>query len=140
MPLRKLQDSLSNLERTIVNLERAFTVPKERELAIEGTIQRFETTVELFWKTLKRALEFEGLSPKTPWESVKQAFEIGWLNDEQVWLDILASRNTTSHQYLDEELADSNYEDIKRVTPVIRSVFDAMKRRYTPDGDTSGVG
>ncbi|MCA1370308.1 nucleotidyltransferase substrate binding protein [Bradyrhizobium sp. BRP14] len=40
----------------------------------EGTIHRFEITIELMWKTLKRALEYEGVGPKTPRESLKEAF------------------------------------------------------------------
>ena len=127
---RKFLDSLANLGKALENLERAVQIPKDRELVAEGTIQRFEITIELFWKTLQRAIRYEGMKVETPRESLKEAFRIGWLHDEQVWLDMLDSRNTTSHQYLDEELADDNYEDIKKVTPVIRSAFDLLRARY----------
>lgn len=130
MTERKLQDSLANLERATKKLESALLIPKERELVVEGTIQRFEMVVELVWKTLKRALEYEGLHPKTPRESLKAAFQIGWLHDEDVWLDILDQRNTTSHVYLSEEPAENNYEDIRKVTPVIRQVVDFLNGRY----------
>ena len=86
--------------------------------------------VELTWKTLKRALEYEGLHPNTPRESLKEAFKVGWLHDEDVWLDILDQRNTTSHVYLSEELAENNYDDIKKVAPVIREVVDFLRSRY----------
>jgi nucleotidyltransferase substrate binding protein (TIGR01987 family) len=122
---------LANLEKAIAKLEAAVAMPKDRELVVEGTIQRFETAIELFWKTLKRALEFEGLHPKTPRDSVREAFKIGWLHDEQAWLDMLDSRNTTSHQYLDEELIESNYDDVKHVTPVLRSVINDLHNRYS---------
>ena len=134
MSQRKLQDSLANLEKAISNLEKAVAIPKDRELVVEGTIQRFETAIELFWKTLKRSLEFEGLNPKTPRDSEKEAFKIGWLHDEQVWLDMLDSRNTTSHQYLDEELIENNYEDVKKVTPTLRSVLADLHKRYAASG------
>ncbi len=78
MSARKLSDSLLNLGRAVASLERALTIPTDGELVFEGTIHRFEITIELLWKTLKRALEFEGLSPKTPRDSVKEAFRIGW--------------------------------------------------------------
>ena len=51
MSARKLLDSLDNLERTVRNLEEALTITPDRELVYEGTIQRFETTIELFWKS-----------------------------------------------------------------------------------------
>ena len=130
MSARKLEDSLGNLERAVANLERALTIPTDGELVFEGTIHRFEITIELLWKTLKRALEFEGLSPKTPRDSVKEAFRVGWLHDEAVWLDMLDHRNTTSHTYLSDELVAANYRDIAKVTPMIRTTFDFLVQRY----------
>ncbi|TXN66878.1 HI0074 family nucleotidyltransferase substrate-binding subunit [Methylobacterium sp. WL6] len=130
MSARKLDDSLGNLGRAVANLERALTIPTDGELVFEGTIHRFEITIELVWKTLKRALEFEGLSPKTPRDSVKEAFRIGWLHDEAVWLDMLDYRNTTSHAYLSDELVAANYRDIAKVTPLIRTTFDFLAQRY----------
>lgn len=127
---RKLQDSLGNLEKALAKLESALQIPRDRELVVEGTIQRFEYVIELMWKTLKRALEFEGVRPKTPRESVKEAFKIGWLDDEDEWLDMLDSRNTTSHNYLDEELAEDNYDDIVHVAPVLRKTVDFLRDRY----------
>ena len=127
---RKLQDSLGNLSNAVVNLERALTIPRQQELALEETIHRFEIVIELMWKTLKRALEFEGLSPKTPRDSVREAFRIGWLHDETAWLDMLDHRNTTSHMYLAQELADRNYNDIVTVTPIVRTTLDFLIDRY----------
>ncbi len=128
---RKLTDSICNLERAIIKLEDALQIPKDRELVVEGTIQRFEYVIELMWKTLKRALDYEGIHPKTPRESLREAFQIGWLDDEDVWLDMLDKRNTTSHLYLDDELVEANYEDIKKVAPVLRGTFDFLKKRYS---------
>src|ERR1019366_982049 len=105
---RKLLDSLSNLQNALENLERAVKIPKDRELVAEGMIHRFEMTIELFWKTLRRAVRYEGSKADSSRESLKEAFRMGWLHDEQVWLDMLDSRNTTSHEYLAEQLADDN--------------------------------
>jgi nucleotidyltransferase substrate binding protein (TIGR01987 family) len=130
MSERKLRDSLSNLERALQNLERAVSIPKDRELVAEGTIHRFEITIELFWKTLRRAIRYEGTNVDTSRESLREAFGIGWLQDEQVWLDMLDSRNTTSHEYLDGELTDNNYDDIVKVTPIIRQAVNFLLQRY----------
>jgi nucleotidyltransferase substrate binding protein (TIGR01987 family) len=127
---RKVRDSLDNLERSIQNLERALLVPSTQELAIEGTIQRFETTIELFWKTLQRALRYEGLDPKTPRESVKEAFQLGWLEDEEAWLDMLDARNRTSHQYLSDRLVERNYRSVVKATPTLRAAYDQLRKRY----------
>jgi nucleotidyltransferase substrate binding protein (TIGR01987 family) len=130
MSNRKLLDSLSNLQNALENLERAVTIPKDRELVAEGTIHRFEITIELFWKTLQRAVRYEGSRADSSRASLREAFRMGWLHDEQVWLDMLDSRNTTSHEYLAEGLADNNYEDVKNVVPVLRQAFDFLRARY----------
>jgi nucleotidyltransferase substrate binding protein (TIGR01987 family) len=130
MSMRKVTDSLSNLENALENLERAVAIPNDRELVVEGTIQRFEITIELFWKVLQRVIRYEGGKADTSRASLKEAFRLGWLHDEQIWLDMLDSRNTTSHQYLAEALAEDNYEDVKKVTPVIRAAFDVLRKRY----------
>lgn len=130
MSARKLTDSLKNLGNAVANLERAISIPRDRELVFEGTIHRFEVTIELMWKTLKRALEYEGLQPKTPRETLKEAFRIGWLDNETIWLDMLEHRNTTSHQYLAEELLEDNYNDVVKVTPILRATYDFLGARY----------
>ena len=131
MSIRKLKDSLTNLEKATIKLEDAIKIPKDRELVVEGTIQRFEVVIELMWKTLKRALRYEGIHPKTPRDSLKESFRIGWLHNEDIWLNMLDQRNTSSHVYLHEELAENNYDDIKKVTPVLRAVLNLLKKRYS---------
>lgn len=127
---RKFQDSLSNLESALAKLESALQIEPDRELVMEGTIQRFEIVFELMWKTLKRALKFEGLDPKSPRDTLKESFSIGWLHDEDVWLDMLDRRNTTSHQYLDDELVENNYQDIHVKFPHIQTLVLLLRQRY----------
>lgn len=42
----------------------------------EDTIHRFEITIELFWKTLKRAIRYEGTRVETSRESLKEASDL----------------------------------------------------------------
>jgi nucleotidyltransferase substrate binding protein (TIGR01987 family) len=92
-----------NFDRAVVLLREPF----ERDVATlsnlekEGTIQRFEFTVELAWKTLKDYLEYEGqiIDPMTPRNVVKEAFAAGMLSDGQVWIDMFDHRNLLSHTY-----------------------------------------
>lgn len=129
---RKLLDSLDNFRKAVDKLNAALQIPKDRELVVEGTIQRFEFVVEILWKTLQRALKYEGvrINPDTPRETMKQAFAVGWLHNEVVWQDLLDRRNTTSHEYLDEGFIEENYEDIRNVTPEIVIVLELLELRY----------
>lgn len=129
---RKLLDSLGNLRKAVDKLNAALAIPNDRELVVEGTVQRFEVVVEILWKTLRRALKYEGvrINPDTPRETMKEGFAIGWLHNELIWQDLLDKRNTTSHEYLDEEFIKNNYEDIKTVTPEIVTVLELLENRY----------
>ncbi len=101
---RQLKDALIKLRE---GAEKA-----EDELDKDGVIQRFEFTFELLWKALKIFLEDSGIETKTPKESLKQAFRIGWLREDTVFLDMLKDRNMTSHIY-DKETSEEIFERIK---------------------------
>ncbi len=90
---RKLKDSLGNLRKAVDKLGAALKIPNDRELVVEGTIQRFEVVVELTCKTLMRALKYEGVHPKFPRDTMKEAFAAGWLQNETLWHDLLDKRN-----------------------------------------------
>lgn len=73
----------------------------------DSVIQRFEFTIELFWKTLRALLQ---LPPDAGSRTVLQeAYLNGWIDDEATWVALVRERNRTSHDY-DElqamELAD----------------------------------
>ena len=81
------------------------------ELERAGSIQFFEMTFELALKVLKDYLESEGYMVKSPRETVKQAFQIGLIDNGHIWIDALSNRNLTTHTY-DEELATKMTSEI----------------------------
>lgn len=130
MSQRKLRDSILNLQRALAKLEEAIQTPLTTALIAEGTVQRFEFVIELFWKTLKRALEYEGRPTKTPREALKEAFAVGWITNDTIWLDMLDCRNETSHLYLDPSLVDAIYARIKGYGPELRRMLQFVENRY----------
>jgi len=91
-----------NFEKAFKKLHQAVDLGEYSELERAGLIQTFEFTFELAWKTLKDILEFEGFEVKSPRETIKQAFQTGYIKDGEGWLDVLAKRNLMSHTYDDE--------------------------------------
>lgn len=71
----KLRQSIANLERALDRLGKALQEPESNPLVVDATIQRFEFSVELFWKALRRLLaaEGEGVDAATPRETLKHA-------------------------------------------------------------------
>jgi len=128
---RKLFDSLGNLRKAVDKLEQALQIPRDRELVVEGTIQRFETVVELVWKTLNRALKYEGIHAGTPRETMLAGFAAGWLSGEITWQDLLDHRNKSSHEYLDDSFISSYYDHIKQdLFSPIKKFLEFLEKRY----------
>ena len=125
----KLADSLLNLSRALLRLREALAVPSDQALAVDGTIQRFEFTIELCWKTLKRALAFEGIDTTTPREALVQAFAVGLIDDETAWLDMLRDRNRAAHIY-DEAMAVDLYQRIRLHATNIENLRQRLVERY----------
>ena len=112
------------------NFRRAFDLlgePIERGVASlsaleqEGTVQRFEVTLELAWKTLKDYLEAEGLTvePVTPRAVIKAAVAARILQDGKIWLDMLDHRNLLSHTYDEATFGDAVRSIQDRYFPVL---------------------
>ena len=78
----------------------------------EGLIQRFEYTHELAWNVMKDFLVNAGnnnvFGSK---DATREAFAAGLIINGEVWMDMIKSRNKTSHTY-NEETADDIFMKI----------------------------
>jgi nucleotidyltransferase substrate binding protein (TIGR01987 family) len=78
----------------------------------EGLIQRFEYTHELAWNTMKDYADYQGNSSiGGSRDATREAFQLKLIDDGYVWMDMINSRNKTSHTY-DEKVADDIYNRI----------------------------
>jgi len=92
-----------NFQRAFILLREGLELEPESlsQLEKEGLVQRFEYTFELAWKLLKDKMEFDGLvldriSPKAV---VRQAYAAKYINDVELWLQMIGDRNLMSHTY-----------------------------------------
>ena len=60
---------------------------------------------------LRRALLESGIESGTPREAIQKAYQAKWLNDEQLWIQMLQDRNRTSHVY-EEEIAQEIFSRV----------------------------
>ncbi|OHE02629.1 MAG: nucleotidyltransferase [Sulfurimonas sp. RIFCSPLOWO2_12_36_12] len=100
----------SNYKKALVQLQDAVELSEQRELSPlekQGLIQSFEYTHELAWKTLKDFLQYRGSTEEIygSKDASRQAFARGIICDGEVWMDMVKSRNLTSHTY-DEETVE----------------------------------
>ncbi len=117
----KLNILLPLLERAVDKL--ADVLRQERnEYVRDSAIQRFEFTFELMWKTLKAHLEGQGVIVYSPRESIKGAYQIGLIEEDATWLQMIELRNLTTHTY-NEEIADRIYEALPGILASYRSLL-----------------
>lgn len=114
--LQKCENFRRAVDRLAEALEEYAAAPGSTVIR-DGVIQRFEFTFELAWKSLREYMEDQGacLDAVFSKQVFKAAYAAGLIDDAQVWLDMLASRNMTSHVYDDAQAAQ---------------VLDAIRDRY----------
>jgi nucleotidyltransferase substrate binding protein (TIGR01987 family) len=128
MSVAKAELSVANLRRGLDRLQEALDEPLTNSLVIDGTIQRFEFVIELYWKTLKRLLFLNGIEAGTPREALSEAYRAGWIDNETAWLEMLRDRNETSHIY-NEAAARRIYERIRENNALLQQTWPALRSR-----------
>ena len=92
-----------NLVNALENLKDIYDYqPPYGNVEMTGLVGLFEVCFEQAWKAMKELLESNGVSEgKTgsPKMILKAAYEAGMIQDEEVWLDALVSRNNVAHSY-----------------------------------------
>jgi nucleotidyltransferase substrate binding protein (TIGR01987 family) len=118
---------LASFSKAFNQLEDAVSLSKERQLSKleeQGVIQAFEYTHELAWKTLKDFLEERGNDALYGSKDVtRAAFKLGLIDNGDVWMDMIKSRNQTSHTY-NEDIA------VEIVNAVVSNYFKNFKLLY----------
>jgi nucleotidyltransferase substrate binding protein (TIGR01987 family) len=93
----------SNYTRAFQSLTEAVELSQQRALSSleqQGLIQIFEFTHELAWKMLKDYLEYQGLTNLVGSRDASRfAFQNELIQDGEVWMQMIAARNQTSHTY-----------------------------------------
>ena len=109
---------------------------KERELSNlekQGLVQAYEFTQELSWKVLKDFMQSRGTQDLFgSKDAVREAFKIGVIENGDIWMDMIKSRNLTSHTYNEsaiEEIIDlivnKYYEEFK----IFNKRMDKLKEK-----------
>ena len=106
----------ANYKKALTQLKSAIELAKERELSKleqQGMIQAFEYNHELAWKTLKDFWEHRGNKDiYGSKDATREAFKLGLVENGDVWMDMIESRNQTSHTY-NEDIAEEIVNNIK---------------------------
>jgi len=130
MTVPRWKQNFIDLGDALERFKEALETPlEENSLVMDGTIHRFEFCIELFWKNFKNFVEREERQVISPRDAVSQAYQMGWFDDEKMWLNMLKDRSALSHDY-NKEKADDVYIRIKTYYPAMQVAYDKLKTLY----------
>jgi len=116
----------SNYQKALAQLQKFIDKGDLSELEKQGLIKAFEYTYELAWNTLKDFLTYRGQTDiYGSRDAIRKAFTAGLIADGAGWMDMLQSRNKTSHTY--------NEETANEITTAIltryHNLFNELEKR-----------
>lgn len=110
--LLKLEESVNYINHNVLDEENLGYIVDE--LIKEGLIQRFEYTHELAWNVMKDYALFQGNSTiGGSRDATREAYKLQIIENADVWMDMIQSRNKTSHTY-NVEIANEIFGKIIR--------------------------
>jgi len=127
----------SNFQKALLQLNKAFDYSKTNslnDLEKQGVIQAFEFTHELAWNVIKDFFFYQGNAEiRGSRDAVREAFKFGLLNDGDVWMEMIISRNKTSHTY-DEHTANEIVENVLEKYIEEFNAFDSKMQELKNNG------
>jgi nucleotidyltransferase substrate binding protein (TIGR01987 family) len=101
-------------------------VRKLSELEQQGLIQAFEYTHELAWKVMKDYLRSLGMNDLlASRDSTRAAFAADLVSDGEAWMDMILSRNLSSHTY---NLDTANHL-VSKIAAMYAPLFGAFEQK-----------
>jgi len=113
--LQRLEESISKTEQNKLTQDYSFFR--------DSSIQRFEFTFEIFWKTLKVFLEKEGIICRSPKACIREFFSLGEISEQEVKIlfRMIEDRNLTVHTYI-EEIAEEIYLHLSEYLGILKEI------------------
>lgn len=135
--MEKLHQSVEYINKNfeILSNKEAFNILDE--MIKEGLIQRFEYTHELAWNVMKDYSEYQGNSTiGGSRDASREALQLKIIGDGEVWMDMIKSRNKSSHTYNEETANEIYYKNLNEYYPVFEKFRIIMenKRSGKPGG------
>ncbi|MGR3219036.1 MAG: nucleotidyltransferase substrate binding protein [Candidatus Anammoxibacter sp.] len=129
------EQHFANYRKALALLQKFIDKGKLSCLEEQGLVKSFEYTYELAWGTLKDFLEYKGQTDiYGSRDAVRKAFQLGLIEDGECWMDMLRSRNKTSHTYNEEtakEICDAitkfyyqSFKQLVKKLETLRSVVE----------------
>jgi len=126
-----------NFQNALEELTEAVDLYRERPLSKlekQGLVKAFEFTHELAWNVMTDYFEYQGkISIMGSRDATREAFNRGMITDGENWMEMIKSRNKSSHTY-NQETADELVED---TVNIFHSLFLQLEKKLMELADAS---
>ena len=126
----KWHERLVVYQNAIDRLTEVVALNKQRSLnqfERDSLIKRFEFSYEMAWKLMMSYEKENGISEILGSRDViRQAFKLSLINNGEAWLEMVDTRNRTSHLYDEEMATDVMDEIIYTYYPLLMELRDTM--------------
>lgn len=123
------EQRLVNYSTALAQLTKAVVLAGQRplsDLEQQGLIQAFEFTHELAWNVMKDYFTFQGSQSITgSRDAVRESYAQGLIADGEGWMEMIKSRNQSSHTY-NLNVAG---EIVRRIITQYHPLFQAFLQR-----------
>ncbi|MEJ2054689.1 MAG: nucleotidyltransferase substrate binding protein [Calditrichaceae bacterium] len=129
-PNTRWRQRYENYKKSLNLLSDHLDYNKSSELERAGIIQFFEMTFELSWKLLKDYLVSQGYIVNSPREAIKQAFQAEVIENGEIWIEALSSRNLLSHTYDEDKAIEISEKIVNQFYPELLNLsnyFEGIK-------------
>ena len=124
-----------NYKKALSQLQKFINKGELSELEKQGIVKAFEYTYELAWTTLKDFLEYRGQTDIFgSRDAIRKAFQLNLIDDGENWMDMLKSRNKTSHTY-NKETAEEICQAVKNIYYSLFQQLETRLDRLKEDSD-----
>lgn len=115
-----------DLEDILLRWQEVLKQP-ESDIIRDSAILRFELTYEVAWKLVQLLAREQGYEVNSPRQAFQRAFTLGWISDEEIWVDIIRACNTATHVYR-QEYAEALYRELGKYYQAFEELGDALAR------------
>jgi nucleotidyltransferase substrate binding protein (TIGR01987 family) len=105
-----------------------------KEVYRDSIVKKYEILEDQLWKLLSKIFRASGLEMNSPRACYKQAFKEGWIENIDIWNDILSSRNATAHVYNEEDYEQIKNKIVNEYVHEIEKLLEKIKEEVI-DGD-----
>lgn len=135
---------LNSYSRSIESLEEVYARRANRELdrvELQALVKSFELCYETGWNLMKDWLEYQGTTDISgSRDAIRAAYSAGLIADGDGWMQMLRTRNRTSHTYNETVAREVEARIVEQYRQLFHDFAATMRRRGREEDDAQPVG